>query len=432
MPNLAKNYILSVISSLIISTSLCFILNFQCTLLILCFIILCCLINTYFVLHISQKQIYKESTERENKLIRQIEYSSNHLTTIINNLPLITYIIDTDCRFITGNSEALKFFGAEDNIEILRYPELVFEKNTLEMIREENKLIIQRKEPFVTDKIVKLKSGRQNWFNIRKVPILNEKNEVKGFVIFGRNIDIEKAAQKQRETYISTLSHDLKIPTLAQIRALELLTKGNLGKINKMQKEIINLTLDSCRYMYDMLSTLLSTYKYENKDISLTFEKIQVMKLMDECFHKFVKSMHNKNIQIKVKAKEKFFTVYADKIQIKKAFENLLDYCISNAYENTEIICDIKKTDNGKNVFLSLGFESPYISSEKIDNLFKRYATAAEKMDKVGSGLGLYLAKQIINAHNGIIYAESKESNYNIYKIELPCINECKIPAMSY
>ena len=137
------------------------------------------------------------------------------------------------------------------------------------------------------------------------------------------------------------------------------------------------------------------------------------------------------DIHIKVKTKEKFFTVYADKVQIKKAFENLIDHCISSAYENTEIICDIKKMDNGKNVFLFLGFESPYITSEQIENLFKRYTTAAEKMGKVGSGLGLYLAKQIINAHNGLIYAESKESNYNIYNIMLPCINECKIPALS-
>ncbi len=431
MPNLAKNYILCVVSSLIISTSFCFVLNFQCSLRILSFILLCCLVNVYFVLYFLKKQISRENEERENKLIRQIEYSSNHLTTIINNLPLVAYITDTECRFITGNSEAIKFFEAEENIEKLRNPETVFEKDTLEMIREENELIIQTKEPFVTDKIVKLKSGKQNWLNIRKVPILNDNDDVKGFVIFGRNIDIEKAAQKQRETYISTLSHDLKIPTLAQIRALELLVDGNLGKVNKMQKEVLNLTLDSCRYMYDMLSTLLSTYKYENKDISLTYEKIQVMKLMDECFHKYVKSMHHKNIHIKVKAKEKFFTVYADKSQIKKAFENLIDHCISSAYENTEIICDIKKTGNGKNVFLSLGFESPYISSENIENLFKRYSTAAEKMGKVGSGLGLYLAKQIINAHNGVIYAESKESNYNIYNIELPCINECKISAIA-
>lgn len=431
MPNISKNYIFCVVLSLVITTSMCFVLKFQCTLHILYLILLSCMVNVFVVLKISKRYMAKENEERENKLIKQIEYSSNHLTTIMCNLPLVAYITDTECKFITGNSEAIKYFNAEEDIEKLRYLEDVFDTDTLEMIKEENKHIMQTKSPFVTDKILKLKSGKQNWFNIRKVPIFNDSDEVKGFVIFGRNIDIEKAAQKQRETYISTLSHDLKIPTLAQIRALELLIDGNLGKVNKMQKEVLNLTLDSCRYMYDMLSTLLSTYKYENKDISLSYEKIQIMKLMDECFHKYVKAMHHKNINIRVKAKEKFFTVYADKNQIKKAFENLIDHCISSAYENTEITCDIKKTRNGKNVFLSLGFKSPFISSDQLENLFKRYSTASEKMGKVGSGLGLYLAKQIINAHNGVIYAESKESNYNIYNIELPCINECKIPAIA-
>ncbi len=430
MPKFPKDYIYCFIISSTICTSLCFILNFQSSFHLICLILSSSLINTFIIKEISKKQITKENEERENKLIKQIEHSSKHLATIISNLPLVAYITDVECRFITGNLEAMRFFDAEDNISKLRNPEMLYAQDTLEMIREENNFIIQTKEPFVTDKIVKLKSGKQNWFNVRKVPILNERDEVSGFVIFGRNIDIEKAAQKQRETYISTLSHDLKIPTLAQIRALELLVNGNLGKVNKMQKEVLNLTLDSCSYMYEMLSTLLSTYKYENKDISLNFEKIQVLKLMDECFHKFVKAMHHKNIRIKVRAKEKFFTIYADRTQMKKAFENLIDHCVSSAYENTEIICDIKRTNNGKNIFLSVGFKSPFISSEQIENLFKRYTTPTEKLGKVGCGLGLYLAKQIINAHNGEIYAESKESNYNTYNIEIPCINECKIPAL--
>ena len=141
--------------------------------------------------------------------------------------------------------------------------------------------------------------------------------------------------------------------------------------------------------------------------------------------------MHRKNIKIKVRAKEKFFTVYADKAQLKKAFENLIDSCISNAYENTEIVCEIRKISGGKSVFLSLGFESPFLSTEKIQGMFERYATPSEKMNKVGCGLGLYLAKQIITAHHGLVDVESSESNYSVYNLELPCINECKIPALS-
>ena len=63
--------------------------------------------------------------------------------------------------------------------------------------------------------------------------------------------------------------------------------------------------------------------------------------------------------------------------------------------------------------------------------MFRMYTTSAEKMDKVGSSLSLYLAKQIINAHNGKINVESKKSNYNNYSIEIPCINECKLSAIA-
>lgn len=248
-------------------------------------------------------------------------------------------------------------------------------------------------------------------------------------VVFKKDIETLEEEKKQRETYIATLNHDLKIPTLAQIHALQLLSDEKIGKINKKQREIINLTLDSCKYMYSMLSTILSTYRYENEDISLCYEKIQILKLIDECFNKSIKTLQNKNVHVKVNAKEKFFAISADKIQITKAFENLISYCVSSAGENTQIICEIKKINN--NINLSLGFENPYVTPCSIKNMFKKYTTSAEKFDKVGSSLELYLAKQIISAHNGTINIESTNKNYNIYKIELPCITECKLSQLT-
>lgn len=398
---------------------------------LLLFIFISAVFNTFLVMGIYKKQFSIEYHEKINNLTKQLEYNSEHLMAIITNLPLVAYVVNKDYKFITGNYEALKFFEIDEGTGLKNLNGSIFEKDTLERIQNENEYIKENKQPFVTDKLIKLKSGKQNWFKVRKIPIFGKSGKIKGFVVFGRNIDIEKDAQKQRETYIATLSHDLKIPTLAQIRALELLTGETLGSLNDNQKEVLNLTLGSCRHMYDMLSTILSTYKYENKDISLNYEKIQVLMLIDECLRKFVKTLHKKNVKIRIKASEKFFTLYADKSQIKKAIENLADHCVSSAYENTEIVCAIKKTNQGKNVFISFGFESPYVSADKIANMFKMYITSAEKMDKVGCSLGLYLAKQIIDAHHGVIYVQSTETNYNMFNIELPCINECKLSALT-
>lgn len=237
---------------------------------------------------------------------------------------------------------------------------------------------------------------------------------------------METIAKRQRDTYISTLNHDLKIPTIAQIRALELLLDESMGSINSAQKEIINSTLDSCRYMYEMLSTITSTYKYENKDFVLDIEKVEMLDFMYACFASASKRLEDKNVKVILRSREMFYNIFADKTQLQKAFENLINYCVLSAYENTNVICEVKKSRDRESVFVSLVFESPYMSFEKLQNMFNMYSTPSEKMDKVGSGLGLYLAKQIIEAHNGEITVESNEKNFSAYNIKLPCINECK------
>lgn len=430
-PALAKFSICVFVTTFLIIALCCF-MHFSYFMQIIGFAVVFSLINTYMVIGIFKNKFLAENEARERILKQQIEDSSYHLATIMNNLPLFAYVMDTNYNFITGNNEALKYFDIKGAGQFSKLSGDIFERDTMEKMKEEYEFILKSKKTFVTDRVIKLKNGKQNWFRIRKVPILDKCGEnVNGFVVFGRNIDVERNAQKQRERYISTLSHDLKIPTIAQIRALELIVNESMGKINEGQKEILSLTLDSCYCMYDMLSTILTTYKYENNDIILSYEKIHMLKLLDDCFSKKSKEMMHKNIKVNFKAKDKFVSIYADEAQMRKAFENLVDFCVSSAYNDTCIICEMVKDEHTDSVFISLGFESPYVSAESIKNMFKMYTTSAEKLDKVGSSLNLYLAKQIINAHNGTIEVESSQSNYNKYNIEIPCIKDCKLPAIA-
>lgn len=223
----------------------------------------------------------------------------------------------------------------------------------------------------------------------------------------------------QREVFISILNHDLKIPTLAQIRALELLLDERAGQINNSQKEIISLTLSSCRYMYGMLSTLLSAYKYENKDIILYFENTDLTRLVEAYCVENENELKNKNVKFIIEVKNNILGISVDKLQIKKAFENIFDYVISCVSENSEIVCHLEQCEN--KIIISISFESPYISSKKLDNMFNMYASYSQNMDKVGSSLGLYLAKQIINAHDGKIRVHNAKKI--VCTVELPCVN---------
>ncbi len=241
------------------------------------------------------------------------------------------------------------------------------------------------------------------------------------FIIRIKNNELNIISYKQRESYISTLTHDLKIPTLAQINALKLLSNDKIGRTNKKQKEIVDLTLESCNQMYEMLSTILAAYRYENKDIKLFYEKINIVQMIEECYNGLFNSLNNKNLKIRVLAKDKNSIIQADKIQIRKAFENLIKFSISSAAENSIIICDAVNK-NGK-VNLSISFENQYLKTDLLQNMLKKYTTSAEKMDKIGCSLDLYLAKQIISAHNGKLEIKGLKPNLNVCKIEIPLMN---------
>lgn len=232
------------------------------------------------------------------------------------------------------------------------------------------------------------------------------------------NPNFERIAFLQRETFISTISHDLKIPILAQMRALELLIDGKMGKLNSGQEEIINLTLSSCRSMYGMLSEILSVYKYQNRDMVLDFEYINVVEFIEKYFGVTNEIVKTKDLNIVIKNESYYPLIKADKYQLKKAFGYIVNFCISNALSNSCLVCSI--WDSDENIHITLSFESPYFSQEKLESVFEDLSQ--NRMDKVGSNLGIYLAKQIISAHSGSIASCNKE-NKNEYTINFPLIN---------
>ncbi len=232
------------------------------------------------------------------------------------------------------------------------------------------------------------------------------------------NINFEKIAFLQRETFISAINHDLKIPVIAQIRALELLIEEKMGKLNNGQKEIVGLTLDSCRSMYEMLSEILSAYKYENKKMVLDLEHINFVKLIEKQFNKSNPNIIDKNLKIIIKNESYYPIIKADKFQLAHAFEYIVDYCISNAVKNSELLCRIFDIEDY--ICISLSFESPYFSQEKLETIFNNLSQ--HRMDKVGCNLGIYLAKQIITAHKGTITSNNYGKD-NKFTIKIPLIN---------
>ena len=231
-------------------------------------------------------------------------------------------------------------------------------------------------------------------------------------------INFSKFAE-QKELFVATISHDLKAPTLSQIASLQMLLGEEAGKLNYEQRNIVQSILDSCKYMKELILTILTTYKFGNGAIALKYEDFDILNLTNDCINEIRGLAEAKKLTFSIYSQiENTRIISADSLQIKRVIMNLLSNSVSNAFKNTDIRIDIVNEKG----FLRFYVEnsSPYIPDEILRQLFKKYASFSSKYTRAGFGLGLYLSRRIIEAHGGNIQAESFNNNKNVFSFYIP------------
>lgn len=230
-------------------------------------------------------------------------------------------------------------------------------------------------------------------------------------------INEERNLQSQRETFVASLGHDLKNPTIAQIRGLELLLKGEFGIINNEQKELLEMILDSCKYMNSMLATLLATYKNTDGIVSLNYSLFSFEDLVHECISEMTYVAKEKGVLISLE-KEVVAEIQADKVQIKRVIMNLLSNGIKYAYKNS--VLKIRVKSNSQKTEFEFENASPYIPKDKQQAIFAQYVSYADTHKEIGIGLGLFASKKIVEAHNGKIFVKSFKEERNVFGFSIP------------
>ncbi len=337
------------------------------------------------------------------------------LNALLENVPKLIYMKDTEGKYITGTKYSKEFF--ETGFDFFHNTKLDFPSIKATNINEDNFVIENNKQIAYTKEINDTK-GFPHWYKIYKAPINTYNNNVIGILVMIDNIDDEKILQAQRETFVASLGHDLKNPTLAQIQAIDLLLKGNFGSIPEAQKEILEMVLDSCKYMKALLSSLLATYRNERGVVKLNYEEVLLPELTEECVSEMIYLAKDKEVNINIEENATNPIIYGDKVQIKRVIMNLISNGIKYAFKDSSIRIKIYNESN----YTCFQFEnnSPYIPPDKRDAIFAQYVSFADAHKELGIGLGLYASKKIVDAHGGNIFVKSFYDNRNIFGFKIP------------
>lgn len=221
-----------------------------------------------------------------------------------------------------------------------------------------------------------------------------------------------------KESFLAMITHDLKSPVNSEIFALENLLKNFNVSNDKDKEEIISDILGATKYMKNLLENVLNKYRCENNKYCIIKEKHSIKRLVEETIEETKYSMLNKNqgIHLTNRAKTKFIQI--DFYEMKRVLHNLLTNSMEYAPRNSVIEIDI--SENKKYVVFSVKNENNGLVIENPQDLFDKFVSRAKKNKKISSGLGLYIAKKTVEAHNGSISVDVKDPKYVRFVFTLP------------
>lgn len=227
------------------------------------------------------------------------------------------------------------------------------------------------------------------------------------FVGVIRDVSVQKETEKLRDDFIATLTHDMRTPLLAAIQTLKFFLEGAIGELDDKQKVLLSTMLQSNEDLLGLVNALLEVYRFESGKLTLCKTAFLVKDLVEQCYSELKPLAEKKNIDFSVIFElEDNLHILADRAEIKRVITNLCGNALNYTNKNG-IVKVLAKAQCGDFIF-SVTDNGNGIPQSDIPNLFKRFSQGTARKRSTGTGLGLYLSRQIIEAHNGKIWVDSK------------------------
>lgn len=359
--------------------------------------------------------------------LENIKTTQADFLKLIEIIPDAIVIVDNDGKIRFINSQTTNTFGYSPHELIGETVEILlphrFKTKHIDHRANYSKHPVRRPMGSGIELYGRRKDGSEFSADITISPIETENGTFVISVI--RDISDRKAKEeeakkraRQLEDLVSTMTHDLKTPLIAAETSYKHLQEDYFGKLTENQKQIVNLLTQSNAHTLRLVNNLLSVFKYESQSYKLLLERIEVSELLDKAHDKVKPLLKDKGINLKV-AKTNFQFV-CDPFEIERVIVNLLTNAIKYTPSGGHVELQAVKDEDG-NVIISVQDTGIGIAKEDLPNLFERFwQSTRSTLNSNSTGLGLYLSRQIVDAHGGKIWAESTLHKGSTISFKIP------------
>jgi len=259
---------------------------------------------------------------------------------------------------------------------------------------------------------------------VNSIPIMLEEEKI-GTLVILHDITREKMIERMKTEFVSLSAHQLRTPLSAIKWTLRMLLDGDLGKITEEQREFLEKTYKSNERMINLINDLLNITRIEEgrylyKPIFINIEPI-IQSVLDA----YKDEIKERKLKLNfIKPKEKLPEIKVDVEKIRLAIQNLLENAIRYTKAGGEMKISLKYL--GDKIECSVSDTGVGIPEDQRARVFSKFFRGSNviRLETEGSGLGLFITKNIIEAHGGRIWFESKEGEGTTFYFTLPLKKE--------
>lgn len=288
-----------------------------------------------------------------------------------------------------------------------------------EFYRDLWKVIKKEKESFVGGVINQRKNGDQYDAAVNIAPILDDQGHVAFFVGIERDITREKEVDRAKTEFVSLASHQLQTPLTSINWFTEMLLEQDFGKLSEEQQDFVKSIHESNQRMIDLVNGLLNVSRLEHGTFTIEPQLDDITKIADSV----LKELEARRKKAKVKVTKKYGKLPKIKVDSKLLriiLQNLLSNAIKYTPEKGQVTLEMKQKK--PNVLITVKDTGYGIPSHQQDKMFTKLFRAdnVREKDTEGTGLGLYIVKQILDSSGGKIWFKSEENKGTTFFVQIP------------
>jgi PAS domain S-box-containing protein len=345
--------------------------------------------------------------------------AEENLRLILDNVKDFAIMrLDLKGNVIYWNTGAERLFRYSENEILKKNYSRIFAKEENENNKPQRELQSAIKKGSVENENWSIRQdGSQFWGSGTTTALVDKKGKPYGFIKIIRDRTELKELEKQKDEFVSIISHELKNPLTSMMAFTQILQKRLEKSDDQIAIKAIRTIQVQTDKLTDLISNLLERSRVRSKSFIFHDTKFNLDSIILQTIEELQTSKATHTIEFKSKTK---VILNADKAKIGQVLYNLISNAIKYSPDANHVIVSTKKQKD--TITVSIRDFGMGISQESINKLFTPFfrATDTQREAFPSMGLGLYISSEIVKHYGGNIWVESKEGNGSTFSFTLP------------